>query len=133
MASATWRLTVLSRMPSPCFLIGAPFQHGRMRLTEPRGFRGLQYWVWLFHFFIAFRSFLHKICNPQNCILRGFDLYSRLRILNKLIYLGFPDLIHKSTNSSALCCESRLYPAEKDKLKLVILIVCRAQVVDILY
>ena len=50
-ASATWRLTVLSRMPSPCFLIGAPLQHGRMRLTEPRGFRGLQYWVWLFHFF----------------------------------------------------------------------------------
>ena len=38
-ASATWRLTVLSRMLSPRFLIGAPLQLGAMRLTKPRGFR----------------------------------------------------------------------------------------------
>ena len=57
-ASATWRLTVLSRMLSPCFLIGAPLHYGRMRLTEPRGFRGLRYWVWLFFLlFIVLRSF----------------------------------------------------------------------------
>ena len=57
-ASATWRLTVLSRMLSLSFLIGAPLQHGRMRLTEPRGFRGLQNWVWLVYFILfAFRSF----------------------------------------------------------------------------
>ena len=58
-ANATWRPTVLSRMRSTCFLIGAPLQPGRMRLTQPRGFRGLQYWVWLFR--VAFCSFYLKI------------------------------------------------------------------------
>ena len=47
--SATWRMKGLSRMLSPCFLVGAPFQHGRMRLTEPRGFRVLRCWVCLFY------------------------------------------------------------------------------------
>ena len=58
-ASATWRLTVLSRMLSPCFLIGAPLQHGRVRLTEPRGFRAWRHWVWLFHFVSLL--FVHSI------------------------------------------------------------------------
>ena len=49
-ASATWRLSALSRMLSSCFLTGAPLQHGRMRLTQPRGFRALRHRVWLFHF-----------------------------------------------------------------------------------
>ena len=48
--SATWRLSVLSRMLSPCFLTGAPLRHGRMRLTQPRGFRAWRHWVCLFCF-----------------------------------------------------------------------------------
>ena len=58
-ANATWRPTVLSRMRSTCFLIGAPLQPGRMRLTQPRGFRAMQYWVWLFHFVSLL--FVHSI------------------------------------------------------------------------
>ena len=49
-ASATWRLPLLSRMLSPRFPIGAPLQHGGVRLTQPRRFRDWQFWVWLFHF-----------------------------------------------------------------------------------
>ena len=72
-ASATWRLTVLSRILSPCSLIGAPLQLGTMRLTQPRGFRALRHWVWLSRFFfIAFRPFYHEICFPWIAIRRNW-------------------------------------------------------------
>ena len=67
-ASATWRLRVLSRTLSTCLLIGAPLKHGRMRLIEPRGFRALWGWVWLFHFvallFVHYitRHVFHTLC-----------------------------------------------------------------------
>ena len=50
MASATWRPTLLPRMPSPSLLSGAPLQHGRTRLTKPRGFRecGIGFGSWTF-------------------------------------------------------------------------------------
>ena len=48
-ASATWRLTLLSRMLSPRFPIGAPLRHSGVRLTQPRRFRDWQFRVWLFH------------------------------------------------------------------------------------
>ena len=73
-ASATWRLTVLSRMPSPCFLIGAPLQYGRMCLTEPRGFRGLQNWVWLFHFVSMLFVHSYKRYVFQKSSVKEFDL-----------------------------------------------------------
>ena len=52
-ASATWRLTPMSRKLPHRILIGAPVQRGRVRLTKPRGFRDGQYWVWLVDFQIC--------------------------------------------------------------------------------
>ena len=74
-ASATWRLTVLSRMLSPCFLTGAPLQHGRMRLTQPRGFRALRHWVW--HFHIVSLLFVHSFIRYVFHILslKALDLF----------------------------------------------------------
>ena len=54
-------------MLSSCFLVGAPFQHGRMRLPEPRWLRALRCWVWIFILqlcFIAFPSYFCEICIP---------------------------------------------------------------------
>ena len=120
-ASATWRLAVLSRMLSPCFLIGAPLQHGRMRLTEPRGFRGLQHWVWLLDFFplLFVDSNIRYMFHIRS--LKELDLWLWPRLWNKLWHYCFPVTVHQSTvtrDSSSLCCESRLYPTEKDKVKI---------------
>ena len=101
-ANATWRLAVLSRMLSPCFLIGAPLEHGRMRLTHPRGFRALRHWVWLFHF--AFCSFYQKICFPYK-VLKQLDSYLLIMRRNKLKHCCFPLMIRLSRetrDSSAL-------------------------------
>ena len=63
--------------------------------------------------------------------LTDLDLYVWLRLLNKLVYSGFPVRIHKFTvthDFSALYCKSRLYRQKKEKLKLVILFICPAHV-----
>ena len=75
MASATWRLTLLNRMLSPCFLIGSPLQHGRMRLTKPRGFRALQYRVWIFVFSTLFFFHYNIRCFFYISCLKVLDLY----------------------------------------------------------
>ena len=69
-ASATWRLAVLSRRLSTCFPIGAPLWGGAMRLTEPRWFRDVQDWV--FFFFQVMFNILHstQICFLLSCPLQ---------------------------------------------------------------
>ena len=74
-ANATWRLRVVSRTLSTCFLIGAPLKHGRMRLIEPRGFRALWCWVWLFHFvaLLFLHSFMRYVFHCV-CVVKELDL-----------------------------------------------------------
>ena len=69
-ASATWRLAVLSRRLSTCFPIGAPLWGGAMRLTEKRWFRDVQDWV--FFFFQVMFNILHstQICFLLSCPLQ---------------------------------------------------------------
>ena len=83
-ASATWRPTVLSRMLSPCFLIGASLQLGRMRMIAPRGFRGWQFWVCLLYFVSLL--FVHSNTRYAFHImsLKELDLYLWLFLCNKL-------------------------------------------------
>ena len=104
-ASATWRLAVLSRMLAPHFLIGAPLEHGRMRLTRPRGFRALRHWVWLFHFVSLL--FVHSIIRYvfHLSFFKELDPYILLMHQNKLKHYCFPVMILLSTetrDSSAL-------------------------------
>ena len=123
-ANATWRLSALSRMLSPCFLTGAPLRHGRMRLTQPRGFRALRHWVWLFHFVSLL--FVHSIIRYvfHLTFFKELDPYILLMHQNKLKHYCFPVTILLSTetrDSSALWAAKVVFTLwKKTKWKLVI-------------
>ena len=116
MASATWRPTLLPRMPSPSLLSGAPLQHGRTRLTKPRGFRecGIGFGSWtLFCCLFKFSKIWFVFSKLSIWKVLVFQFVQNSQYVKKCC---FPVIFLQSTVTQVPLhlCKSRLYQAEND-------------------